>query len=486
MPPVRKQFRLRRVFALASLVGTLAVGAVIGILLSQFFVHEAMRRDALLTNQFVQTIANTEIRHGQFDGETITIGQLVDRRLDDELIGLSRTPPSVVRAEFYDHLSHLPDALLVHVFARDHTIVWSTNPDLIGTVVSENAELQSVFAQGEAHSISHTKGSHEPYRPESLFTTRPPELYVESYLPLKSSQGDVVAVVEVYKEPQALLETMHKGYLLVWLAATLAALFIFATLFWIVHRAAMALDAQEKALIENETLVAIGEMSSAVAHGLRNPLAAIRSSAELAYDSAPPWMTKTLDDIVAQVDKLSSWVHELLVYSRPLEEDRQCQDLAQAVREALDGFAAQFARAGIEVEWVDAAAPIPSIVGHHWMLSQVLHCVLANAVEAMPKGGKLGIRMAVDAGNRQVVLQIDDTGVGMTATQLREAFKPFRTTKRSGLGVGLSLTRRIMERLGGSVSLSSLPDAGVRVELRFMISQSRGAGEAARSAPEPS
>lgn len=475
MQQIRKNFRLRRVFALASLVGTLAVAAFIGILLSRFFVDEAMQRDALLTVQFVQTIADVEVRHGQFDEETVTIGQLLDQREDSQMVRMSRTPPSAVRAEFFDHLSHLPDALLVHVYARDFTILWSTNPDLIGTVMPENDELRTVLATGEPMAISRTKGTHEPYRAERLFATQPPDLYVENYLPLKDKSGRVVAVLEVYKEPRALQDTLHRGYLLVWLAATLAAVIIYGTLFWIVHRAAMALDAQEKILIENETLVAIGEMSSAVAHGLRNPLAAIRSSAELAYEIATPSVHKTLDDIIGQVDRLSAWVRDLLVYSRPLDDERQRDDLAHAVRETLNGFAAQMERAGIEVEWSDAGTPMPEIVGHNWMLNQVLHCVTANAVEAMPKGGKLGIRMAVDPASRQVVLVISDTGVGMTQAQLDNAYKPFRTTKRAGLGVGLPLTRRIMERLGGSVTISSQPNAGTQVELRFIIAKPKGA-----------
>ena len=86
----------------------------------------------------------------------------------------------------------------------------------------------------------------------------------------------------------------------------------------------------------------------------------------------------------------------------------------------------------------------------------------------MPAGGVLRAQVSVQDGQRTVML-LSDTGKGMTQQQERMVFKPFFTTKQGGLGVGLALVQRIMERFGGSVSLSSREEEGTRVSLTFNI-----------------
>ena len=123
----------------------------------------------------------------------------------------------------------------------------------------------------------------------------------------------IVGVVELYKVPADLFETLAEGRRLIWLAAVVAAAFLYAALFWIVLRAQRIIEIQGDRLVESESLAVVGEMGSAVAHGLRNPLAAIRSSAELALESPlPDQARECAQDIVAQVDRLEGWVRQLL------------------------------------------------------------------------------------------------------------------------------------------------------------------------------
>lgn len=95
--------------------------------------------------------------------------------------------------------------------------------------------------------------------------------------------------------------------------------------------------------------------------------------------------------------------------------------------------------------------------------------MLANALEAMPRGGYLRVNVVQDERQRRLALNIADTGGGMSAEQLERAFKPFYSTKRGGLGVGLSLVMRIMERFGGNVTLSSREYVGANVCLSFKV-----------------
>lgn len=114
---------------------------------------------------------------------------------------------------------------------------------------------------------------------------------------------------------------------------------------------------------------------------------------------------------------------------------------------------------GPDLQWV-ASQPL--------QLTQILNSLFSNAIEAMPAGGMLTAQVNLLGGQRAEFV-LTDTGKGMSQQQERMVFKPFYTTKQGGLGVGLALVKRIMERFGGSVSLSSREEEGTRVSLTFNI-----------------
>lgn len=458
-------FNLRKWFSIVSFVVTTAVATVFGAALSSFFVSETLERDAALTAQFIQSIAETEVRHGRFGGERLTLGQFLDPRVAAATLGMDEAVLSRVRGEYFDHLRALPDILLVTVFAADRSVVWSTNPELEGRVIRGNDDLDEVFASRRMVAGTHLKGSVGD-RPERQFVRFARDFYIENYIPLLDPAGNVASVVEIYKEPQDLIAAIERGYLLIWAAALASGVVVFVALRSIVDRAVRQLDAQQRLLVDNETLVSLGEMASAVAHGLRNPLASIRSSAELALEAGGEPVAKNLNDIITQVDRLSKWVRELLQFSRPLSDEREAVALTAAVDDALASFDVQIRRAGIELDWAPAAQPPLRVLANGALLAQALNSVLSNAIEAMPQGGRLRIAIGEPARGR-IELCVSDTGCGMSAAQLALAFRPFHTTKRGGLGIGLSLVRRVMERFGGEVRLESSEGVGTTLCLVF-------------------
>lgn len=459
-------FNLLRWFSLVSLVLIASVAIGMAVTATRYAVTESIERDALLTAQFIQALTEGEIRHANF-GPGVTMGEFLDFRDDGSDDGIEHVHLERVRREFFDHVTSLPDALQANVFAPDRTIVWSTTPELIGRRLLDREELEAAF-QNKAH-VAHAHWRVEGGRTEQQFVRSPRGLYFETYIPLLDHAGNVVSVVEIYKEPADLIARMERAYVLLWVAAAVGGGLIYLGLFWIVRRGSMQLATQQRQLIENETLVALGEMSSAVAHGLRNPLAAIRTSAELAQDLDCSPARKNIDDIIGQVDRLSKWIRELLLCSGQLNDDHEAVDLVAAVGEVLNAYAPQIAKAGIEVEWSPVVAP--KVLSHPVLLSQALNSVVANAIEAMPKGGCLRVDLERDQRHRRLVLSIGDTGVGMSAQQLAQAFKPFYSTKRGGLGVGLSLVRRIMERFGGEVKVTSREHVGTNVCLLFKVAE---------------
>lgn len=458
----KQPFNLLRWFSLISMavIGTVAIA--LGAVSTKFVITESIQRDALLTSQFIQAIASAEVRHVSIP-HVRTMGDLLDPRQDRNFPEIDPLARADARGEFLDHIAHLPDVILANIYAPDRMVIWSTNPALMGTTIEADEDLDHAFEFKTPVSASYHDV--DKARMEQKFISPPEYIFIENYIPLFDAEGkNVTAMVEIYKEPKDLIERMERGLVLIWLATALGGGLIYLGLYWIVRRAAMQLAAQQKQLITNETFVALGEMSSAVAHSLRNPLATIRSSAELAleFDSGPAH--KNINDIIGQVDRMSKWVRELLQSLRPLHDEPESVNLVAALHESLKAFEQQIARA--EVNVVFEPQQTPMVVSQPMQLAQILNSLIANALEAMDKGGTLTVTLE-SSHPRRVKLALHDTGKGMSEEQRKMAFRPFFTTKQGGLGVGLVLVKRIMERCGGSVRLESREGEGTTVRLSF-------------------
>ncbi|MHC8326227.1 sensor histidine kinase [Pseudomonas sp. LB1P83] len=458
------QFNLLRWFSLGSFFIIAAVALGLGYISTRFVVTESIERDSMLTAQFVQAIGDAEIRHASIN-PVRTMGEMLDPRDDNAYPDVLPTARASSRGEFLDHVEHLPDILLANVYALDRTVVWSTNPELIGVRIEDDDELDESFEMKEAVSTSYHEIDDE--RPEQKLLREPEHLFIENYIPMfNADKSKVIAMVEIYKEPVDLVERIQRGFRAIWLATLVGGLVIYLGLFWIVRRASMLLQSQQKQLITNETFVALGEMSSAVAHSLRNPLANIRSSAELAQEIASQNAQKNIGDIISQVDRMSRWVRELLVSLRPMNDESETVDLVLAIDDTLSAFDALIKRSNVEVRFTPQTCP--PVVSQQVLLTQILNSLFANALEAMPKGGMLSIDIEQPRSG-QMLMTLSDTGKGMTKQQQQMVFKPFFTTKQGGLGVGLALVKRIMERFEGSVELTSQEQEGTRVCLNFKV-----------------
>ena len=458
-------FNLLRWFSVVSLVIIASVAAGLGYVSTRFVVDDSVERDALLTAQFIQAMALAEVRHARIP-EGITMGDLLDPRQDESYPQVPAEVAAGARVEFLDHVEHLPDTLLANVYALDRTIVWSSNPELIGRRIEADEDLDESFASRVPVSASYHKANDD--RDEQKFLREPRYLFIENYIPMFDAGGTrVVSMVEIYKEPQDLVKRIQRGYVLIWTSTFLGGLLLYLGLFWIVRRGASLLVSQQTQLIASETFVALGEMSSAVAHSLRNPLATIRSSAELAHEVASAPAQKNIDDIISQVDRMSRWVRDLLVSLRPVNDDAEAVDLLAAIDDTRHAFAQQTQRCGVQVQV--HVPPAVAVVSQPVLLTQILNSLFSNALEAMPDGGLLRVEVSLLDAGRQVQMTLGDTGKGMTRQQERMVFKPFFTTKQGGLGVGLVLVKRIMERFGGTVSLTSREQEGTRVCLIFNV-----------------
>jgi len=461
-----RRFQLLRWISILGFVALVLISIPFAAILSHFMTREILDHDAALTSQFIASVAETQSSQANL-GSKVTLGQLLDERVDMAKLGVDPQAAGAARKQFYDHLRFLPDVLLADVYARDRSVIWSTNRSLVGQVTQDSSELEKAFAARAIVSVSYVGHTHNAV--EQLFERQPEKLYVENYVPLLDARGEVAAVAKIYKEPGDLLRSIDRGKALIWACTAFGAVLLYLALYWIIRRADIMLKAQQQRLVETEALCVIGEMSAAVAHGIRNPLASIRSSAELALDGDQASTRKNAMDIIFQIDRLGKWVRDLLVYSRPLTGECQKMNLVAMVDDCLPHFSAQLEKNRISCEFVRPPAGMPAVLGASALATQALASVVANAIEAMPTGGTLRLELQLEPLLRRVVLSVSDTGAGMSPVELDLVFKPYYTTKRDGLGLGMALVKRIMERFGGDISLDSRQGEGTRVNLSFPL-----------------
>jgi signal transduction histidine kinase len=134
------------------------------------------------------------------------------------------------------------------------------------------------------------------------------------------------------------------------------------------------------------------------------------------------------------------------------------------LHDSLLAFEHQIAKAGIHVVFQPKETPM--VFSQQVQLTQILNSLLANALEAMDEGGTLTITLE-PTDTKGICVVVSDTGKGMSEEQRSMAFRPFYTTKQGGLGVGLVLVKRIMDRFGGGVTLNSREGEGTTVRLSF-------------------
>jgi two-component system sensor histidine kinase PilS (NtrC family) len=210
-------------------------------------------------------------------------------------------------------------------------------------------------------------------------------------------------------------------------------------------------------------LAAFGEITAAVAHGLGNPLAAIRGMAQLALlESAEPGVRDRLQQVMTQVDRLGERMRALLRLGRPVEQQPLPAALDRVVAVTLDSVRVRFTSIGVRVE-VDVPPDLPKVRLDPAGFEEAFLCLVGNALDAMPTGGALRVSAtAENEGGPTVRLVVEDSGPGMSPAVLHQVFEPFFTTKRDGTGLGLALARKLLDAAGARLALESEPGRGTR------------------------
>ena len=208
-------------------------------------------------------------------------------------------------------------------------------------------------------------------------------------------------------------------------------------------------------LVRRERLAALGELAAVVAHEVRNPLAAIYNSLSTLKHrlTLDPEASVLFAIIEEEAGRLNRTVSDLLSYVKPLVPERRPDDLAELARDVVRNTVTEPA---IDSEVI--AEPKLELVSADPVLMRVaLSNLVTNAVQSMPRGGKITVTLReVSHEKRDVVaIAVHDTGKGIPPAVLPRVFEPFFTTRASGAGLGLAVVRRIVEAHDGLVTAES-------------------------------
>jgi two-component system, NtrC family, sensor histidine kinase HydH len=441
-----------RQFAVLSLLTIGASTLVVGVALAHFVEQAILEREWTSTAAFVRAAAHDHLRSSDF----VVEGRVPSLDSQDRL------------EEFTRQVRRLPEVLRLVVYGPDGTALWS-DAERAFHAHSSTAAVRAALA-------GRTDATPEP-------GTEVGQERVELFVPVSfPGEGRVAGAVEAYVDASRVVAAVRRARVILWGLAAASGAVLYLALYGIVWRASRTLRVQhatlarraeelgranqelralQDQLVATERLAAFGEVTAAAAHGLGNPLAAIRASAQVALLDAEGPVREPLLRIVADTDRLRQRMHALLDLGRPVESRAVPAALDATIRSALGPLYARSTTQGVRLV-VDIPPDLPKVRLDPARFEEALLCLVGNALDAMPAGGTLRVTAAPVTGN--VELRVEDTGPGMPPATLARAFEPFFSTKPGGTGLGLALARKLLGATGARLSLES-DSAGTRATI---------------------
>ena len=345
----------------------------------------------------------------------------------------------------------------VAVLGTDRQVIYdSRNPDLRGA----HAPLDSLAGGEIGRALQGVTAVSRPYQSRGSAMRA-------AFAPIPTDDAGPVGIVAVEAEPDygPVLSGLQRDFVLRTTIAVLA-MSVLAALFL---RLAWTSQRLERRLSRAENLAAMGRLTATLAHEIKNPLAIIRGSAER-LGKLDPEARRMADYVVEESDRLSRTVTRYLQFARTDDAGDGRGDAVAALADTLALLEGELSARRVELRRATPTdggpgmptAPVPL---DNESLKQVYLNLVLNAVEAMGEGGVLTAGVSERGGRIEV--RISDNGPGIPPEVLSRLGNPFVTTRAQGTGLGLFLTRRLIESAGGSLQIESAPGRGTTCTVRL-------------------
>lgn len=222
----------------------------------------------------------------------------------------------------------------------------------------------------------------------------------------------------------------------------------------------------EEHLRSSDRLISVGKLAAGIAHEIRNPLGNITAAAQffLSKYKASNEIKKYLKIILRNSERMNKVIKDLLNLAKPHEVtftvgpvDKVIDNVFKLVKARLLKQHIQFFRR--------FSSHLPKVLLDEKILEEVFLNLLLNAIEAMPKGGKLTVTASAEHNNEQLAIIVADTGVGISEENINKIFEPFVTTKKDGTGFGLSFVQQVIDLHKGKIDVKSKPGNGTEVKI---------------------
>jgi signal transduction histidine kinase len=220
-------------------------------------------------------------------------------------------------------------------------------------------------------------------------------------------------------------------------------------------------------VLHQEKMAAFGLLAAGIAHEVGNPLTSISSLVQmLQRHRGDDYSRDKLNLVSGQLQRIQTTLRELVNFSRPASNVRSRVALGEVLNEALN-IAKYYKRP--KAIATEISEELPPVLGVRDQLVQVFLNLILNAIDATAKGGEIRVR----AGGRgeTVEIEVSDTGAGIPTADMERVFQPYFTTKKHGTGLGLFVTRKLVEEHGGTMDFVSAPSRGTTFVVRLPVAE---------------
>lgn len=372
---------------------------------------------------------------------------------------------------------------MVNIYDLENVISYSFNLEIVGEKNLGGVEYKKALGGEYSTSFVQVGGLWE------VLFRLPRVSRITTFAPLRmedtaaSLSGHVIGVIEIVQNVSDDYRAIFRLQLLVIFTSILVMVVLFLILRIIVQKGERIVKERNEEelklreeLNQKRHLSAIGEMTAAISHEIRNPLGIIRSSAELLkkkMDRLEP-DNPISDVIIEEANRMNSIITGFLDYARPNPVRPVHCRVSDILLKNKTFFAPELENGNYDLR-IETAPGLPEIDADPDLLYQAFMNLILNAMQAMPEGGKIHIRILHD--DDKIRILFEDDGPGLDTVTLQKIKEPFFTTKEKGTGLGLGIVEKIILAHGGTLDFFNRAEGGLRVVVSFPSSTFYGAGE---------